>query len=346
VPLSERLGQEGLRLQKLARGIGLRSLVRAEPALHFEEAMELEYPVMELEPLLFILSRLLDQLCLRLAARVLATQELRLRLELERSVDSQQSTVNSLYEMALRLPVPMRDSKVFLKLLHLRLKSDPPPAPILKARIAAQPAKPRVAQHGLFLPLSPDPEKLEVTLARIAGLVGKENIGSPQLVDTHRLGAFRMNPFNPLDCKGGSRTTPTTLAGWSCPPAGAQGAHLAQVPTMARRVFRPPRSATVELRAGRPARVFASGARGEVLWAAGPWRTSGDWWREDAWEHDEWDILLAKLIRSERMSVVPYQSSVAKDNGLRTTDCGQAIALYRIYRDLASGSWFVLGSYD
>ncbi|HKC71032.1 MAG TPA: DNA polymerase Y family protein, partial [Terriglobales bacterium] len=83
VALSERLGQEGLRLQRMARGTTERSLVVSEPALSFEEAVELEYPVALLEPLAFLLNRLLEQLCARLSARALATNELRLRLELE-----------------------------------------------------------------------------------------------------------------------------------------------------------------------------------------------------------------------------------------------------------------------
>jgi hypothetical protein len=39
--------------------------------------------------------------------------------------------------------------------------------------------KPRVLQNGLFVPLAPAPDKLELTLARLAKLVGEENIGSP-----------------------------------------------------------------------------------------------------------------------------------------------------------------------
>src|SRR5207245_8360710 len=51
VALSERLGQEGVRLQQLARGSISRTLVPVETPLIFEEAIELEYPLMLLEPL-------------------------------------------------------------------------------------------------------------------------------------------------------------------------------------------------------------------------------------------------------------------------------------------------------
>ena len=83
VALSERLGQVGIHLQKLARGATSRTLVPVEPPLIFEEAIELEYPLVLLEPLAFLLGRLLEQLCARLEARALATQELRLDLELQ-----------------------------------------------------------------------------------------------------------------------------------------------------------------------------------------------------------------------------------------------------------------------
>src|SRR5579872_3781302 len=82
IAFSERLGQEGLRLQELARGAASRTLVPVEAPLIFEEAAELEHPIVLLEPLAFLLNRLLEQLCARLAFRALATQELRLTLEL------------------------------------------------------------------------------------------------------------------------------------------------------------------------------------------------------------------------------------------------------------------------
>ena len=91
----------------------------------------------------------------------------------------------------------MLDPKLFLKLLQLDLNAHPPGAPILKIHLAAEPARPRSAQGGLFLPPSPEPEKLELTLARIAGLVGESRVGSLELLDTHRAEGFRMRRFAP-----------------------------------------------------------------------------------------------------------------------------------------------------
>ena len=38
--------------------------------------------------------------------------------------------------------------------------------------------------------------------------------------------------------------------------------------------------------------------QGNVLWKAGPWRCSGDWWEREAWARDEWDIALQNAERS------------------------------------------------
>ncbi|MGB7022444.1 MAG: hypothetical protein WBD73_01465, partial [Candidatus Acidiferrales bacterium] len=157
--LSERLGQEGVRLHGLARGASQRSLALIEPSVDFEEEMALEYAVAELEPLAFLLGRLLDQLCARLTARSLAAGSIRLRFDLERSPENDPRCLDgkssgepapNIYEKVLTLPVPMRDSKMLLRLLRLQLQANPPRASIIKIRLAAEPARQRIAQGGLF----------------------------------------------------------------------------------------------------------------------------------------------------------------------------------------------------
>ena len=100
--VAQRLGQAGVRLQKLAQGKSDRHLVLVQPPIGFEQSLELEHPVAELEPLSFIFSRLLNQLCLNLHAHALATNELRLRLKLEDRTE---------HEREITLPVPMRNPK-------------------------------------------------------------------------------------------------------------------------------------------------------------------------------------------------------------------------------------------
>src|SRR5579864_2675456 len=83
--VAARLGEEGVAVQRLARGEGDRLLRLLKGALEFSEEFELESPVDLLEPLLLLLARLLQSICNRIAAHSLAANQLRLRLKLERA---------------------------------------------------------------------------------------------------------------------------------------------------------------------------------------------------------------------------------------------------------------------
>jgi protein ImuB len=295
--VAQRLGQEGARLQRLAQGKSDRQLILVQPPLGFAQSIELDYPLKELEPLSFILGRLLNQLCANLSAHALATNELSLRLQLEDGTK---------HERTITLPVPMRDGRVFLRLLLLDAEMHPPQSAVIAVTIAAEPAQPRALQNGLFIPLAPEPEKLEVTLARLRKLLGAENVGSPELLDTHRPDGFQMRWFSLKFHHSGHR--------------GKNSKFEIRNPKclLGLRVFRPPRPAEVETDNGQPTRIKGRDKRslqGKVLHASGPWRASGDWWRPDAWGRDEWDV--------------------AVEGGL----C-------RIYRDLRDDAWFVEGVYD
>jgi protein ImuB len=53
--------------------------------------------------------------------------------------------------------------------------------------------------------------------------------------------------------------------------------------------------ARVAVADGRPVKVTTDRrgfGGGTVLHAAGPWKTSGDWWT-DGWDRDEWDVSLS-----------------------------------------------------
>jgi protein ImuB len=310
VSLSERLGQAGLRLQQLARGTASRTLVPVEAPPVFEEAIELEHPIVLLEPLAFLLHRLLEQICARLGSRALATQELRLTLELENfsPFHQQSANKNQQFVRILRLPLPMLDTKVFLKLLQLDLNAHPPGAPIMKILLAAEPARLRSAQGGLFQPPSPEPEKLELTLARIAGMVGENKVGALELLDTHHPEGFRMRRFEAAAPQQSEREKTSSPA-----------AEPAAVTAMRR--FRPPLRARVTLENGQPVHLVCQkkDMQGDVLWRAGPWRFSGDWWEREAWSRDEWDLALRN---------------------------GETIFFCRLVHDLLGGGWFVEGTYD
>jgi protein ImuB len=286
--VAARLGEEGVHLQRLARGEGYRQLQPIVDPLEFEDEMELEYPVELIEPLSFILARLLNNVCGRLGARSLATNEIRVHLTLENAPE---------HSVILRLPVPMLDAKAFLKMLQLELSGKPPVAPVLKVHLQAEPVKPRRTQQGLFVPSSPEPEKLELTVARLRHLVGDGQVGTPVLANTHRPDTFHMRAFAPA-------------------AAVAEKPPVAASPRLCLRRFRPPRYAQVIVVNHQPVRVASPSVSGRVVMAKGPWRTSGEWWRADAWNRDEWDIAL------------------------------ESGALYRVFQEIDGGRWFIEGSYD
>ena len=303
--IAERLGQEGVRLQKLVQGKSDRRLNLVRPPMGFAQSLELEHAIIEVEPLSFILSRLLNQLCANLNEYALATNELKLVLKLQDKSE---------HERTITLPVPMRNPKTLLRLLLFDIERAPPQAPIIAVAIIAEPIKPRGSQTGLFVPLAPEPERLEITLARLAKLVGAENVGSPEILNTHRPDAFQMKRFMISVNKKRDSNPQSAIHNPQC--------------VMGFRIFRPPWRADVRTRDGKPMRIDAPSddtrgrVRGQIVCASGPWRRSGDWWRTDVWARDEWDVAVFDP-KSEEGEV-----------------------LCRIFRDLTTEQWFVAGIYD
>ena len=308
IELTERLGQYGLHLQRLARGTITRELVPAALPPSFQESTELEEPVDLLEPLAFILNRLLEQVMERLIERSLATDQIEIELTLELNSDRDVNapvccTTLATYQRTIKLPVPTQDGKVLLKLAQLDLAAHPPHAPVKKIMIEAIPARVRYTQSGLFQPLAPEPAKLEISMARIRAVVGETDslnrqlVGFSALLDSHRPDHFSVTP-------------PTTKHRDGQPSA-----------KLALRRFRPAIPARVEVSAElAPVWIGFLRKKGRVLHASGPWRSSGDWWdAAGEWKRDEWDVHI-------------------------TLD--GCAALYRIFRDLSSRSWFVEGMYD
>jgi protein ImuB len=313
IPLTQRLGQYGLRLQRLAQGSVERELDPAELPASFHESMELEEAVELLEPLSFLLNRLLEQLTARLQSRSLATDQVQVDLSLEVHPDRElRATVPALadsiapsHQRTLKLPVPTQDAKVLLKLLQLDLAAHPPQAPVRKIRIEAAPARIRLTQTGLFQPLAPEAAKLEITMGRLRAVVGETDlegrgrVGFPVTVDSHQPDSFQVLPSRPDD------EEPHEFAASS---------------RVALRLFRPAVGARVELKDGRPVAVKFFHREARVVHATGPWRSSGAWWdANEKWTRDEWDVHL----------------SLDGDSGL-----------YRIFHDDLTGRWFVEGMYD
>lgn len=269
--LAARLGQEGITLQKLARGEDVQIFSTWHTPESFQESRELEWQLDSLEALSFILGEILETLCSRLHSRGLAAESVEICLKLEGSAE---------YRRRLKPAFPMVRARVLLSLLRLDLQSHPPSGKITAVSVEARPAPPRIFQQSLWQPVTPHPEETARTLSRLAALVGEENVGSPVLLDSHRPDAFglRRPPFeesvrNRQEAKEAKNGGPDQdeFSWQSC-------------------------DTRLTLRRLRPPQPFRLRAQ-EILHCAGPWRSSGDWWtvsqQSDGWSRDEWDVELA-----------------------------------------------------
>jgi protein ImuB len=214
-----------------------------------------------------------------------------------------------LFARPVRLAAPTLEVPVLVSLVRLGLEPNPPGEPIERVRIVATPGGVETAQLDLFLPPLPAPAELAVTVARLEALCGSGRVGAPGLEDTHHPEAGRVDPFK--------RENPETRT-----PAPQNGPVLPP-PTLTLRALRPPVSVRVYGAEGGPAHVEPfDGVRarelvgGPVLHRAGPWRLYGEWWGESRFARDYFDVEL--------------------------TDGG----IYRLYRNLEDGGWFVDGIYD
>lgn len=272
--VAARLGQDGVRWQRLARGEDAAPLIPSVPEERFEQSLDLEWPIEELEPLAFVLGRLLEPLEAHLERRGRGAAVLHVRLFLVKAAGE----TREVHERSLELPTPIRDARTLRTLALLDLESHPPAGPIDRVVVAVDPTPARIVQFSLVTRPLPSPEQISTLMARLQALMGETRCGSPALVDSWKPGAFEMRPFAPKE-----------------------GDVMPQAPSsvaLALRRFRHPVPARVRIADGKPSRVTIDRRGmdgGGVKVCAGPWRTSGQWWRKsesDGWDRDEWDVTL------------------------------------------------------
>ena len=320
--LHERLGERGAYWQSLARGIDARPMVPWVDEVPFEAALELEWPIEGLEPLSFVLARLLEPLSERLerADRGAAALFTSLRL-----------TSRTVFTRTLQLPAPMRDPKTLRTLILLDFETHPPDAPIDTVRVLIEPTPAKVLQWTLLDRAHAAPEQVTTLTARLTALMGEGHVGSPRVVDSWKPGAFAMAAFSSQQ----SRHQPSAISHQESAISNQQSAISNQESAVSNqqsgighqqspvchlksafRRFRFPIPARVTVSEGKPVRVqvdrqgFTSGA---ISQSAGPWRTSGYWWDTPGtsctqstpgtqgtsgtsstsnWDRDEWDVAM------------------------------------------------------
>jgi protein ImuB len=318
--VAARLGQVGVLWQRLARGEDPAPLVPSVPEERFEQALDLEWPIEGLEPLSFVLSRLMEPLSAHLERRDRGAAVLHIRLHL---------VSKAVHARSLQLPTPMRDARTLRTLALLDLESHPPDAAVDRVVVAVDPTPARVLQYSLITRPLPSPEQVSTLMARLNALMGEGRCGSPAVVDSWRPGAFAMSPFAPVDEGAVGREGG---AGRTLAEPGESPQHV----VVALRRFRFAVPARVLIEDGRPVRVTTDRhglGGGRIERAAGPWRTAGEWWLADMgsggsgrsgesgrentpWDRDEWDV---------------------------TVSDG---ATYRLFRERNENAWFIDGVLD
>jgi protein ImuB len=277
-----RLGQPGKRLRQLARGEWPHLMVPEEPGFALEELVELDAPVEALDSLLFLLGPMVGQLIRRAQNYGFALASVTVRLGLEGG---------GAHERTIKPALPMVDREVLLKLLHLDVQAHPPAAGVVGLRVSAEPGERSKVQLGLWSPALPEPMRLDVTLARIAALVGEDRVGCAVLKDTHRAESFGVKRFVvTMSVAGGERRVGMR----GMPPRSMVPNEMGHtrfgVGSVALRRCRP--SVVIQMRreGGRLSGFELQGKRYRVEQAYGPWRRSGDWWTSEVWSSEEWDV--------------------------------------------------------
>jgi len=267
--VASRLGEIGRALHCASRGVDPTPLIPRQPPPVFQEGMDLEWPLVALEPFLFVARAALERLCGRLESHGFACRRIELTLRLE---------PDGYHERGIDLPAPTRDLKTMLTLMRLDLEATPPGAPVIGFSFTAHPDRPRRAQLSLFGPPALSPDKLATAIARLASVVGAERVGTPQTVDGYRPERFGVEKFDPPAVPQMRRT-----------PRRARG-------ILAIRVFRPPVELEVILSDESIRSIKSTGTLefgGSVSVASGPWTLEEAWWSEAPVTRDYWDVELS-----------------------------------------------------
>ncbi len=261
--VATRLGELGRELHYAARGIDPRPLIPRGLPPDFREGMDLEWPLVALDPFLFIANAALDRLTKRLEFQGFACR----RLELTMTLDP-----DGYDARAIDLPAPTRDVKTMLTLIRLELERRAPGAPVTGFSFVAIPDRPRRAQLSLFGPTALSPEKLATTIARLISMLGEDRVGMPQTVDGNLPDRYAIAPYDP--------PPPPNLAH---PPRKSRG-------LVAVRVFRPPIPVEVTMEDERFVAIKCAEIEGIVTMASGPWPAEEGWWKEAPAFREYWDV--------------------------------------------------------
>jgi len=178
LPLSAlvaRFGEEGERLHARARGEETEPFRTRQSIEHLAIALPIEPPVEELEPLRFVLHRLVVALTGQLRGRGLAASRALLAVELDPAFAPAGTPCR--LDVEQRFPEPTDDPDAVERLLFARLEREPPPAAVTRLTLELRGTIPAAGQQlPLFVPQAARTARLGWQLARLALTYGEDRI--------------------------------------------------------------------------------------------------------------------------------------------------------------------------
>jgi protein ImuB len=309
--VGRRWAQDSVDAQALARGEDRTPLRAFHPREPVREAIELDAPVVELEPLAFVLRPLAERAVARLSGRGRAVARLAVRLS------GEGKTTEVL--VAPTQPTTSTRTLVDLARTHLAERTlEHPVAAVEMIVVEEGDAAPGTLElfprHGE----APDPAAVDLAVARLRAVFGAEAVHGTRLVERHRPEAayepvaFALEaPAPRKKRRPAPRVVPmlTYRSGATAlrlvePPASVDAEVEVDADTQREDPPRPPVAVAI---GGRKRRVAA---------AHGPTRLEGEWWTESPLQRDYFEV--------------------------ETDDGGH----YWLYRDHADGRFYLHGVFD
>jgi nucleotidyltransferase/DNA polymerase involved in DNA repair len=180
--LIARFGDEGARLYARARGEETDPFRPRHAPERLALALPIEPPVEDLEPLRFVLHRLVNALAAQLTGRGLAADRAHLTLELDLAFAPRDTPPR--IEVEQRFPEPTADPDAVERLLFARLEREPPPAAVAKLDLELRGTTPAAGQQlPLFVPQAARSARLGWQLARLALTYGEDRIRRVAITD-------------------------------------------------------------------------------------------------------------------------------------------------------------------
>jgi protein ImuB len=321
--LAERLGPAIVQVFDRLSTQSVRPLKIASPPETFSEEFEFENAIETLDPLLFILRRFVEQLSRRIELLHLVVAELYLKLGLtsgatyERAftIPSPTGNVETLFRVLhthlenLRTDAPIATLRLTAKpgrpeshqfgLFETTLRNPNQFAETL-ARLTALCGSARVGTPVPQATHRPDafkmkPADFRTSLERRCHTLTK----APSVCSSRRQEALIHNPeriasFSPElpNLRGYPGIKASNVHNPERVPSNAcHSIHRNQLPRgLPLRRFRPPLPARIEIRECRPVLMRSAVFNGVIVDIRGPFLSSGNWWENNHWYREEWDI--------------------------------------------------------